>query len=313
MLDREQITYIDSNFGVYDHEWRFYSSFLGEPFLLLDNLVYFDSRILYICAFPLSNPCQEINAEKIERIVTLFSDKKTLEAVNIWGRISDAPSSIRIDKNKVKPIDLLDEYDSDDCESIIPIDQFNYQKFKRAKSSRNSSLNKGNYTYINSPSLLTHQHIRLIEYFLSIHSDLSLVHTSFCLATQSMVGLDNVYFVDCYLEDKLIGFGILSLSMSKSANLIWGFYDNSNASRAADSVMVKVIEFCKEKGVKKLHLGYSATPSLLAFKRKWGATLRGPTYREIFYSSSETIVENIKTGSFLWRDRLFASKLRELS
>ena len=61
---------IAQEFSVYEHEWRFFSGFLGEPFLLNNCLVYWDGTTANVCAFPLGESQESIGASEIDRMLS---------------------------------------------------------------------------------------------------------------------------------------------------------------------------------------------------------------------------------------------------
>ena len=87
MLGRKEIDYICKHFYIYDQNWKMYSQFLGEPFLINDCLVYYDGRVLYICGFPFTSNCCNVRSTMNE-FRKLHSDCK-IDIIDVWGENCD--------------------------------------------------------------------------------------------------------------------------------------------------------------------------------------------------------------------------------
>jgi hypothetical protein len=304
MLDRSEIDHIRRNFAVYDQSWDFYCGFLGEPHFIEDCLVYFDGRILYICAFPLTDPYCELPLASVMEILSKFASD-SVEGVNIWGRLPVLPTDLLLPQGHGRcfsPVE--DEYEFDSGEHVIDLLSFDYANLPKARKSLRRAHRAQVYSRVVTRDYLTATHIKLLRRFLETHT-ISSVHAASYLSIQQLLSHPNTIIVESYFGDTLVGFKVIVLSGSHAATSICGFYDSFAARGASDISMAAAIEYCQQIGCQRLHMGYSATPSLIAFKEKWGATRSGPAYKEAFYYLTDPVRHAFERGEFLWRENLY--------
>lgn len=304
MLGGGELARINACFGVYDQEWRYYRGFLGEPFLISDCLVYYDGRILYLCGFPLENPFRELSVSDIEDVVRRFEGHQ-VEGINVWGRLPVLPQVLSLPHGEAKLLNLVgDEYEEDCGEFIIDLAAFDYGQLPRARKGIRRAERAGLSSAVLTRDYLLAGHIALLRRFMETHS-LSHVHAGCYLTIPQLLRDPETRVVESYLHGRLVGFKVIVESGSSAATAICGFYDTVGAIGASDLCMGACIDYLRERDVRRLHLGYAATPSLAAFKEKWGASQQGPSYKEGFYHLTDMARVAFERGEFLWRENLF--------
>ncbi len=110
--------------------------------------------------------------------------------------------------------------------------------------------------------------------------------------------------IECRQDGRLSGFALLGQPSRETAVYLQGFGIHSPGGRTGDCLLDTMIAYCRAAGARRLHLGYSPSDSLAAFKRKWGGRTELPTYREAFYASDAGIAARIREKTFLWSSRL---------
>lgn len=301
MLASGDLAYISNQIHVFDHDWNFYSSFLGEPYLIGDLLAYFDGRVLYVCAFSLSDVWREVALEEIQAIVARpeFVD---VEAINVWGRF--APIAEFYGSRRF-PCIAYHDYDKDVFDTAIDLSTFEWSLEPAARQARASADNKAIETRVLQRSYLLAGHISLIEYWRATH-DLSPVHSAIAASLPYVIQKSHIYLVEASRLGELLGFAALSFPGKTASILLQSYGYRRPGGRVGDAIMGQAIAFAKDLGSLRLHLGYSRTASLLAFKRKWAGRLDGPPYREAFFSDSSELRSLVVDARYLWWQRLVA-------
>lgn len=302
MLSSTQENYIYRSAYLYDHDWQFWSEFLGEPFLIDDCFAFFDGEILSICTFSLSDPSYEAHLQDIERILKSAPQFAAATGLRLWGRLRFGRDT-KIAQH-YRCIEWFDYYESD-CDLAIPLGEFSYATNRGARLARNAAQNKRMDARISKLQYLTTEHIAIIKEWIESNR-VSRPAASIALSTQGLVKLPHVYVAESHCGDSLLGFSLISLPGQQLAVLLQSFMRVIPGSRIGDSLMVQAIEFSRKQNIARLHLGYSATESVRRFKEKWGATWRGPGYRYVAFSSSPNTTRLFQKGEYLWRDRLVA-------
>lgn len=307
MLAAEDLERLAKCCVLYDHNWRFYAQFLGEPFLLGQLLCYFDSRILYVCCFPLDDPWREVSLPELEAVVFRPGTFAGTEAIDLWGRIQEPPTYVSLGGRGLSRVKEVG-YDDDLRDHALDVTNFSYAYQRAARLARNAALNRGLSTMIVQREYLNAEHIECIEEWFGFHT-VHPTHSSFALSVGGLLRDPQVYLVEGYQRSSLAGFAIISLLGEEEASLNLAFYRSSLFPRVADAVMAKIIEFLRGQGRRRLFLGYSSTEGLRRFKTKWGGLPSGPPYREVFYAASEEWASRLRSGYFPWRERLLRHQI----
>jgi hypothetical protein len=301
MLADRDLTSLTSSIALFDHDWRFYTPLLGEPFLIEDTLVYFDGAVLYICAFSILNVWTELDTALIAGIAHSRPEFHQARVINVWGRFRPTERFVLFDRNM--PSVKQTDYDHENFDTAIDLLRFDFKRDATARRARNSARNKGLTFNVVQRQELLNRHIKLIEQWRSSHS-VSRVHACMASSLASTLSYPSVFLVESYRNEELLGFGLLSFPSPKRAVLLQSFGANSPGGRVGDSIMTGAVTFSRDRGASHLHLGYSTSSTLLAFKRKWGARIDGPPFREAFYTDSQLMKSLIRGGRYLWQQRV---------
>lgn len=299
MLACSDVDRLSKQFYAYDHDWRFYWSFLGEPFLIGDLLVYFDGTILYIAAFPLDDPKRVVREREVADIASL-SQFRACRCVDVWGRF-EAPDAIVVGSTVLERFDESG-YDANPIASVIDVSGFDLGDHREARKAVNRARNKRYSSRASNADGLTARQIVLIEEWRRDH-DLGPIAVSIAAAIPAYVRWNNVETIEATLGDDVVGFGLVSFVAPHAAVLSQSFLLKSPGGVAGDVVFHGAISLCKQRGVRELHVGYSSTDSLIRFKKKWGALPRA-RFREAFYAVDDQIEDLVSRQRFLWQRRL---------
>lgn len=306
MLAKENIEYVRDNFGIYDHDWRWYANFLGEPYLIGDNIVYFDGTVIYVCAFSLKDLQSEIAIEKIGHLLSSNTAFQSASGIDIWGRFPVPPEEIQIWDKIFKQYSFAD-YQANNRDVAICIKDFNYENLRKARLAMNAVRNKGLTMRVLKKDFFSYRHIQLLEHWFETHN-ISNTHSAFAISVFSFAKQEDVLVIESCIGNELKGFAILSLAGRRRAVISQAFFQNEPGQRYADSAMVEAIAYCERNNTEYLHLGYSQTKTLLEFKKKWGANWKGPPYREVFYTNSSLLGNHFSIGTHPWFLRILYNR-----
>lgn len=301
MLDQANVQRLLREFRLTDQAWTLYAPTLGEPHLLDDVLLYTDDVVTHVCAFPLGNAARELSPSDIERLVELLPTDY-LRAINVWGRFTAAPEQLRI-RGRVFERRQFADYSPHRVELAIPIDLQTLEKeaaIRRVVSKiRRSALE----TEVVARPHLSAAHLRLIREMLATH-DVIPFDVALILSIPALVRDPDTLLVEVRRERQLKAFAILWLPATDRAVSAWSFSRHEPGARYADAAMEASIRFCAANGKRYLHLGYSETEGIWNFKKKWGATVEGPAYRDAFYAVRDQPLPLAQERWFTWRERL---------
>jgi len=301
LLAESESRLVAEGFGVYEHDWRYFSSFLGEPFLVGNLLAYFDGSFLYICCFPLGDVETEVSADELMHVASQ-QEFQAAGAVDVWGRFA-AVDTLRLQSRRLPRIKYTD-YAPSSFDVYIDLRTFDRQDVRGARLAWNAVRNRGVVGRATSLDYLDAEHVVLVEDWLRAH-DISSVHASIVAGLTAEIRAQQAVVFEALADDgAIIGFAITTVCSRDVAVLHHLFSNNAKGSRAADCLLGTAIDFFQNQGIRRLHLGYSYTSSLLRFKRKWGAVNECPRYREAFYTDSSTLGGLIRVGQFLWASRV---------
>lgn len=299
MLDDGDKARIAAGFSVFEHDWRFYSGFLGEPVLLGDILTFFDGDMLYVCGFRLGAPDSVLTQAELRAIVSQHPHGHTARAVDVWGPVS-VDAELAVGARKL-PMVSRESYSAFD--SIAPLKPDFFQTQASARLARNSTLNHGLRRQIVERAELDARHLAIVREWRD-HHEVDPVVGAISATVPGFCRADDVFVVEVYEAELLVGFGVLHAVSPTRSVLLQCYITREHGHRVGDAVMAGAIEKSIELGVSFLHLGYSFSQGLLDFKRKWGATLEGPKFTEAFFSQTGEMAEAIRNRSFLWAQRM---------
>lgn len=282
--------------SLYDHDWRFWAAFLGEPFLVRDHLVYFDGLLLHICAFGLS----AMRTMDLDLLIPILREPPwdgRLEALRLWGQLDESLKS-----GGLQDFGLIEwaNYDGIDCDVSIDIPQFSYAKNRRARLARNAARNQGLHCRAVDRRFLTADHIDVLRDWVSDH-EVSRAATHIAAVAAAALLHPHVNGIEVFRRDRVVAFAIVSeIGKSRGALLQSFSGDLGRASRAGDSVMIGALELAGRLKWKTLHLGYSGSRGVLRFKEKWGGAKTGPGYQVASFARTVRGERYIRHGSYPW-------------
>jgi len=303
MLTPRDIRQVSTGFGIYDHEWRAYVPTLGEPFLLGGLLAYFDGTVVYLCAYPLGDPHRVVPGEEIARLLSTQSEFAGARAAVVWGRF-EAPPSISIGDDEPLASVMRLGYDDEAFDSVVDLPRFfspERRMLRAYRVARDSPLE----TTTRQLTQLQPEHLALIAAWAESHS-ISSIHASFACGVAEYVSEPSMYVTEARLEGRLLGFAVISLASADHAVFLQNFNHRLSGVPVGDAVYAAMFHFVAERSVTYLHLGYSATPGLLKFKRKWGATTDQPPYSEAGFTNEVELATAIREHRVDWRNRVHA-------
>jgi hypothetical protein len=299
VLSTADVSAIQAGFAIYDHEWRAYAPVLGEPYRIDDYLLYFDGTILYLCAYALGNPARVLTAGRLADLIGRVAVSPAPEAVVIWGRFeplaSINPTGVTYPLASVMQIN----YDDSAVDTLIDFAAPNAQRERMRDRARRNALT----TTVRQYRELSAQHLRLITEWAANH-DLSSFHAAFATGVAFYVRDPRVYIVEASREEELVGFAVISLVSANRAVFLQNYNLRCPGFAVGDAVYGAMLDFVSEKHVQYLHLGYSATPGLMRFKRKWGGNFDLPPYREAGYSNRASLRTAITAHRADWAQRV---------
>lgn len=300
MLDGSQRSAIGRCFWIYEHEWEYYSRSLGEPFLIEDLLVYFDGEIIFVACFPLSGTQSVVQRDVLERVIHGREEFATAKAVNAWGLLA-APAELARGASRLARIGP--EPKAEPGELSVDLREFSYETHPKAREARNSAANKGLSWALRERVEFGHKHLRLVENWVADH-DVHPAHASIALRSLDYVSRPHVFVVEAMRDGELMGFSILSNPAPRKGVVLQSFAKRQPGGRVGDALSAGLVEAGRQLGMDILHRGYSASPSIDSFKRKWAAKRSGPDYTEAFFADSGAIRARISDGRFLWHQRV---------
>lgn len=308
MLSPADLLEISENFSIYDHEWRAYSPTLGEPFLIDGCLVYFDGTLVSVCAYRLGDPAYELTETDVTSLLTQHPEIAAARGVCIWGRFPDI-NTLCPPQSDAQPRHLVrvryNDYDPADVESLIDVTAFDYSHEPAAREMyRRVTRSALVVEVVQRPRLLA-EHLVLMDEWSTNHA-VSPYHAALAAAVATYAADPAVHLVETRLDGQLVGFGVVSVSSERRITFLQNYNRRRPGMPIGDAIYAAVLAFAKERDAAHIHMGYSATPTLRDFKRKWAARLEQPPYREAFFTDDVSLVAALQAGLFPWQVRLFA-------
>ncbi len=268
--------------------------------LLGRTLAYSDGVLLWVCAYQLGDSWHEYSAESVEALARSVPAQP--EGVVVWGRFE---ASREVHLNGVShPLASFADYTPDVFDVAVDLASFSYSTFDKARLARNAAANRGVRVGVRRLDWLQAEHLALIHSWRQTH-DVAPLLTSWTTALPALIRAAGTVVVEARdPSGALQGFAVVSLPTPQAAVLVQAFLRKGTGNRAGDAIYAATIELLMEQGVRRLHLGYSETESLLRFKRKWGAAIDGPPYRVACHTRTEAIAAAAKSGRLPWGQRL---------
>jgi hypothetical protein len=307
VLTPDDISAVHEQFGIYDHEWRAYAPLLGEPYLVDGYLLYFDGIVVYVCAYRLGDTTQVLSETAIKDTLRGCPQFADARAIVIWGQF-DAPLHINHPGDKTnEPLKrvMFVEYDTTSRDSVIDIAAFDHTHARWPRAACNKVRRSALVATTTQQDALHAEHLGLIDEWSSEHA-IEPFHAALAASVAYYIRDPCMYLTEARLDGRLVGFAVLSMSSHRHAVFLQNFNSRQAGLPIGDAIYAEMLRFAREHDANFLHLGYSATPGLLRFKRKWGARCDQPPYREAGFTNDVSLGTAIKARSVTWQQRLLA-------
>lgn len=305
MLYQQEQDRITRQFAVYEHEWRFFAGFMGEPFLINECLVYCDGSTVNVCAFPIDDCPKVLQVSDIERMLDDLSRLDSIQLVHVWG-VFRPTRSITLNGR------TLELVNSDSCEEnytgeyTIDLSKFDLRRQREAAKSVRSAANKGIEVRIRDIDRFEVDHYRLMEHWLNTH-EIGPIAACAASTLPSYCREPDVVVAEAIYEGAIRGFEVVAHPTNDRAIRMLSFGERLSGIKIGDALTYAVIEHCVDSGVRQLHCGYAGEPALARFKEKWGAVITGPTYRQALYAVDSYWRGLADVYSFYWALRMTSS------
>lgn len=298
VLEQERLS---ANMCVYEHEWRYLASYLGEPFLLDDILAFFDGSVLHINAFSLER-MRPISAAEIASRLDAVHDCWKPHLIHLWGN-TVAPDEFKLGGRRFACSTRAElKYPGEHTIVLAQCGEYS----KEAKKAIRSFERDGLKTIVSTPARLSWRHLTLIETWRDRIRPGS-ASTVAGASIANYVRAERPHVVECVKDGELVGFSVFSRPKPERAVNLMSFSERLPGVRIDDSLLFATVEFCKEREIETIHLGYAGNAMLARFKEKWGARKTGADYTQAIYSADQRWDSLAKKFSFFWWSRLLES------
>jgi hypothetical protein len=302
MLSEDTKARFARSFSVYEHEWRFLAGYLGEPVESGGYLAFDDGSVINFCAFPLNQEGQALERTELERFITSAYKPESHKLIHIWG-VFDPPAQLQIQD---VVLDLVNQDATNEVfpgEFTIDLTTHDLATLPEAHRSVRRMHSKGLELEVTTPGALTSRHMSIIEHWRTSRA----VSNMAAVAAHSLISFtkhSDVIVFDVKQDGILQGFTIGSRPNDDVAVNLMSFSKKYPGSRLGDALLWRTIEYHRDRGVKKLHLGYAGTEGLVHFKTKWGAQKTGADYRQALYAADGWWRSRAEAYDFYWMSRL---------
>ena len=299
LTERDRTALADA-FNVYEHEWRFFAPFTGEPFLIDGRyLCYFDGMVVNLCLFGLIR--EWVSEATFREIVASLPFVNEVQLIQAWGDFDPPAHPVGRQLTIVDP-DMLSVWQ--ESEFTTDVSAFELDHFHRAKKSIRTAELRGVYTRTMSANGLDAEHLALIDVWRQTH-DVAPVASLAVSTLGHYCTRDDVYLIEARRGDALLGFAVLSHPVPDRALKMFSFGMRTAGLRIGDALTHEAILASRRLGAHTLHNGY-ADGSLAAFKIKWGAEQLTASYRHAVYARPGVWTERAVAGRFHWGLRVLS-------
>jgi len=297
-VDRERVR---AGFRVYEHEWRYFSGFLGEPFLVDGCLIYWDGSVISFPAFSLAEH-RRFNVRDVAGMMSQVPSVADVQVAFVWGDVELA------DKLDVvacpAPLTAVSvDTDAYPGEFTIDILDFDLARLKEARKAVRMLSRKDLSVRHRQLDGFEHHHFRLVEEWVRTRS-IGSIATCATTTLPAYCREPHVHVFEVFRHDRLVAFAVVSLPTSDRAIVMWSFSQQGPGARLEDSMMYAIIEYCRSQRISTLECGYAGNASLARFKRKWGARQTAPDYRLGVFTTNGVWAERGLSGRFYWAIRM---------
>lgn len=268
MLNSKDINFISKHIYCMDHDFYFWSMFMGEPSLTNGFLHYFDGLKVFICGYNLipnlSNKKYNINILNLVRYY--LKNYREIDFIEIWA-IRDQLDDVLLDFlpwNYIKP-------NQHNVNMLFNFDEYNPKISKLYKYARNAKINYSKIK-ITKRKYLTQQHIKLIKSFLDDHQ-LNCFDYAYYGSLQGLMRSPYILIFEAWNEANVLdGFSVINTYFEKHPIFLMGFYD-LNKKHVCDMLYLLILEYFKFSKADFLDIGYSINKTLYNYKMKWNPSI----------------------------------------
>jgi hypothetical protein len=286
---------------VYEHEWRYLSGYLGEPFLLDDILAFFDGRVLNVAAFVIGENVKSGQGSLACRLGLIDPEIKPC-LVHVWGEL-EIPESLKIG-DQILPCVYREEARQAGEYSIDMaglVNGYSPEAKKAIRAIKRDSI----LTSVEPGSRLSWKELSLIEAWKKRISP-GVAGAIAGASIPSYILSTSAHIARAFIDGRLVGFSVFVRPRPDKAVNLMSFSERLPGIKIEDSLLHATIEHCMYTNVKNLHLGYAGSEALARFKKKWGAAKSGPDYEQAIFCSDPAWKEQISNFSFFWWARLLS-------
>ncbi len=308
MLSNNEKSQVREGFELYEHDWTFAASYLGEPFITNNCLVYFDGTSINLAAFSLGDARRIVSTSEISSGLRRIASGQRISLIHIWGRFEVA-EEYDIHGERLRLLGTPDTTNGFDGEYSVDIPRHNLVELPEARKAIRAASNKGLAARVVHRDYFRADHFRLVEEWVNSRP-IGLPSISAMTSLPAYIRHRHVELVEVSQGQRCCGFGVMSFPNPSNALLVATFSEQRPGARIEDRILGEVLEVCKQRGIDRLHLGYAGKESLARFKRKWGASQTGPDYWQAVYCSDGGPERLVNSLAFFWASRLHDVGLR---
>lgn len=272
MLDKDETSYVFKNAYSYDHNFNFYGTALGEPFLEDGVIVYFDLKVLCVPFFPFGGNDKHIGT----RIKQIVSNHRA-EVVMYWG--CKNLSAVRLNGFKLVATEDFDNpYNVDayiDLTTPVVLGKDVQRELRKAASNKISVV-------VNHLPTFGKEHKRLIDEFLRTHK-VDFFNRHLIASLKALLPRKTTKVIEARTKNRLVGFSVLDTFITPMPVYLFGFYDRRFYG-VSSLIYLKMIEHAKELEAIKLNLGYTIHKTLYDYKKRWPIVISRPVGSNIWES-----------------------------
>jgi hypothetical protein len=252
-----------------DHDYYFWSFFMGDPGLHSGFLHYFDGKNVLICGRNLNQKLSiEKYAKSLKAIVEYYRQNyKGIEYIEIWG----------VDP-RVQTTSLMEilpwtysQPNPFNVDMVIDLGVYDPRQARHYRYGR-TFKSQCNELRIHRPKFLSASHIRLINQFFREH-ELDAFDLVYYGMLQGLMRAGHALVFEAWGDnEELMGFSVVNTFFQQHPIFLMGFYDHQ-FSHVCDFLYLSIFEYFRYSHAKYLDLGYSINENLHTYKMRWMPSL----------------------------------------
>jgi len=302
MLDQRQQEYVTENIYISDHDYFYWSSLLGEPFLENDILHFFDGETITFIGYPINIELQKESVfQTLNNLVKMWIKNPSVRFLNYLGPWEYDFSELLGDRF----INIyMEKPDYNNVHMLVDLSDPTVLKTRNAVDSIRKIRNKGIKVWIGRRTFLEYEHINLIRE-IALRDSVELSDVSFLSNIYSIIRSDDTLFFEVKYYQKLEGFAVVHEFFCQKPFLVLAFF-NIHFKGTSDAIYSTIIQYYLEKGAKQISLGYSLNPRLHKYKSKWGGIRSNLPFYQSLWLRKDTSSDS--SDCLHWICRLLITK-----